>query len=152
MTIDVPRLTGGHLLEVVDIPEWSGPMPAVDPSSAPYFEAAARGALLIERCGACGAVQHYPRRICTRCGATPDWEAASGIGTVYTFSVVHQMGVIPFSGRVPYVVALIDLAEGPRLVGNVVDCEPGAVSIGSPVQCVIHRVNSEVGWPQWRLR
>lgn len=138
-------------IEVVDMKEWTGQWPEPDPIDARYWQAAANGDLLIQQCPACGHHQHYPRALCLRCGATPGWRSASGRGVIYSYTVVRQMGLPPFNEKVPYVVALIDLEEGPRLVGNVVDCEPEQVRIGVPVTAVMHRFSPSVAAPQWRL-
>ncbi|MGD0698310.1 MAG: Zn-ribbon domain-containing OB-fold protein [Trebonia sp.] len=138
-------------IEIVDIPDWPGPWPIPDPVDTHYWQAAAVGELLIQECPACGRRQHFPRSLCVRCGATPGWRPAAGRGVIYSYTVVRQMGVPPFSERVPYVVALIDLEEGPRLMGNVVDCAPELVRIGRPVTAVIHRFSPEIAAPQWRL-
>jgi uncharacterized OB-fold protein len=112
---------------------------------------AAGGELLIQECPGCGHRQHFPRGLCVRCGATPGWRAASGRGVIYSYTVVRQMGVPPFNEPVPYVVALIDLDEGPRLMGNVVDCEPEQVRIGAPVSAGMHRFSPQIAAPQRRL-
>jgi uncharacterized protein len=136
---------------IVDVKDWPGPWPAADPVDAHYWQAAARGELLIQECPACANRQHYPRALCLRCGVTPDWRTASGRGVIYSYTVVRQMGLPPFNEWVPYVVALIDLEEGPRMIGNVVDCEPERVRIGLPVTVVMHRFSPEIAAPQWRL-
>ncbi len=138
-------------LPVVDLPDWNGPLPEVDPVADAYFRAAADGRLLVQECPVCGHRQHYPRLLCVRCAATPDWLECAGRGVVYSFTVVRQMGEAPFDAYVPYVVALIDLAEGPRMIGNVLDCDPAEVRIGSAVSAFVHRVSPTVGFPQWRL-
>jgi uncharacterized OB-fold protein len=138
-------------IEIVDIKDWAGQWPVPDPVDTHYWQAAARGELLIQECPACGNRQHYPRALCIRCGATPGWLSASGRGVIYSYTVVRQMGMAPFSEWVPYVVALIDLEEGPRMIGNVVDCEPELVRIGLPVTAVMHRLSPEIAAPEWRL-
>ncbi|WP_166462554.1 Zn-ribbon domain-containing OB-fold protein [Amycolatopsis acidicola] len=130
----------------------SRPRPEPNEVTAPYFAACARGELLIQRCPDCGHAQHYPRALCTSCGAAPDWERSSGQGTVYTFTVIRQTGVAPFREEVPYVVAMIELAEGPRLMGNVTGVDPEAVRIGMPVEVYMVQVDDEVGVPYWRAR
>lgn len=129
---------------------WQRPLPETDPVSERYWAAAAEGRLLIQRCAACGHRQHYPRAVCTACGATPEWEEASGRGTVYTYTIVRQYGMPPFDALVPYVVAMIDLVEGPRLMSNVVDCAPEEVHIGMEVEAVMRIAEPGVGVPFFR--
>jgi uncharacterized OB-fold protein len=148
---DAQTADAAGAIEVVDMGPWAGQQPEPDAIDAHYWQAAAHGDLLIQRCPECGHRQHYPRALCLRCGATPGWHSASGRGTIYSYTVVRQMGLPPFSEKVPYVVALIDLEEGPRLIGNVVDCEPEQVRIGLPVTVVMHRYSPSVAAPQWRL-
>jgi uncharacterized OB-fold protein len=138
-------------LEVVDVPGWPGPWPEPDPIDKHYWASACAGSLLIQECPACGNRQHYPRSLCLACGATPAWLSASGRATVHSFTVIRQAGLPPFNEWVPYVVAVVDLEEGPRMIGNVVDCEPEQVSIGAAVTAVIHRYSSDFATPQWRL-
>jgi uncharacterized OB-fold protein len=109
------------------------PLPDVTPESEPYWEAAAEGRLLVRECNDCGLVFHYPRTICPDCTSEDvDWVEASGEGTVYTYSVTRQMSGWP-EADLPLVVAYVELAEGPRMLTNLVDCAPEAVSVGDEV-------------------
>jgi uncharacterized OB-fold protein len=99
-----------------------------------YWEGAGRGELVLQRCTACGTVQHKPRAVCATCLAgDPEHFVASGRGQVYTFTVTHQNQMPPFRDAVPYVMAYVALEEGPRLLTHIVGCEPSAVRIGLPV-------------------
>jgi uncharacterized OB-fold protein len=94
----------------------------------PYWDAAAKGRLLIKKCNACGELHHYPRSLCPFCfSADTTWVEASGKGTVYSYSVMRRVPV-------PYVVAYVTLAEGPTMITNIVDCDPNAVRIGQSVR------------------
>ncbi|QEU97541.1 hypothetical protein CP970_24615 [Streptomyces kanamyceticus] len=102
-------------------------LPEADAFTRPYWDAAAEGRLLIRRCGACGAAHHYPREFCPHCWSEDvTWERASGRATLYTWSVVHRNDLPPFGSRVPYVAAVVDLAEGPRMMTEIVGCAEGA--------------------------
>jgi uncharacterized OB-fold protein len=97
------------------------------------------GRFMIQKCGKCGAFVFYPRLICTACGAGElVWHEASGSGTVYSTTVVRRR---PEQGG-DYNVALIDLAEGPRLMSRVVDVPPAEVAIGMPVHAAVDRTAS----------
>jgi uncharacterized OB-fold protein len=103
--------------------------------SDPFFAAARDGKLLIQRCADCADYQFYPRQICVHCGSTNvDWAEASGRGTVHTFTVIHQQGMPGWREETPYVAAVIDLEEGPRMTSNVVGCDPSAVTVGASVE------------------
>lgn len=126
------------------------PKPALDHVSRQYWEAAGRGELLIQHCPACGHRQHYPRAGCTICGASPDWEQASGRGVVYTYTVIRQNYGKPFRDELPYVIAMIDLEEGPRLLTGLTDVEPEAVEIGMAVEVWFADAGDDIGIPFFR--
>lgn len=133
--------------------EWGDrPVPVPDGSSAKYWAAAAAGEMLLQACRSCGAYQFYPRLACRECGGVPEWRKASGRGIVHTFTVIHQNGSRAFRERVPYVVAMVELEEGPRMMSNVVDCLPEEVHIGMPVVVCFVTVEEGVAIPQFRPR
>lgn len=109
--------------------------PAYDWESRAYWEGAGRGELVLQRCRDCGTVQFRPRGICASClSGSIEHFVASGLGSIYTFSVVRQNQMPEFREAVPYVVAYVALDEGPQLLSNVVGCDPAAVSIGMRVK------------------
>jgi uncharacterized OB-fold protein len=126
------------------------PVPLPDNISRPYWEAAGRGELLYQECPQCGQRQLYPRALCTACAATPEWRTASGRGTVHTFTVIRQNWAEPFREMLPYVVAMVELDEGPRLMSNVTDCAPEAVHIGMPVEAWFESVEDGIALPMFR--
>ncbi|MFC9728950.1 Zn-ribbon domain-containing OB-fold protein [Streptomyces roseolus] len=96
--------------------------PDIDAFTRAYWDAAADGRLLIRHCRACDRPHHYPRESCPHCWSEDvDWVRASGRATLYTWSVVHRNDLPPFGDQVPYVAAVVDLAEGPRMMTRVVD-------------------------------
>ncbi|MFF8906580.1 Zn-ribbon domain-containing OB-fold protein [Streptomyces olivaceoviridis] len=110
-------------------------VPEPDALTRPYWEAAARGRLLVRRCGACGRAHHYPREFCPYCWSEEvAWEEASGRATLYTWSAVHRNDLPPFTGRVPYLAAVVDLAEGPRMMTELVDCPQDGPRAGMPLE------------------
>ena len=135
----------------VSIPEeWQKPLPAIDDVNREFWAAAAEGRLLIQACPHCGHRQFYPRALCTACGDPPEWLECSGRGTVHTFTIIRQMAMRPFRDELPYVVAMVELEEGPRMMGNVTDCDPDTVRIGLPVEAHFVRAADDVGVPMWR--
>ncbi|WP_329195684.1 Zn-ribbon domain-containing OB-fold protein [Streptomyces sp. NBC_01435] len=119
-------------------------LPEPDAFSRPYWDAAARGQLLLRRCRACGRAHHYPREFCPHCWSEDVvWEPASGDATLYTWSVVHRNDLPPFGARVPYVAAVVDLAEGPRMMTQVVGCEESALAIGMALRVAFRQEEGE---------
>ena len=121
------------------VPALPAPSPVVTPETEEFWAATAEGRLLLRRCDDCGTVIWYPRAHCPGCGSQrTSWSDASGNGTVYAFTVVHRSVVDGFREAVPYVVAYVELEEGPRVMTNIVDCDPGSVEVGMPVTVVFH--------------
>ena len=104
--------------------EIAAPLPLPDDDSAPYWEAAARGELRMQRCSACRGWRFPPRSRCARCQSDAvEWERVSGRGTVYSFVVAHAPVLPAFAARVPFAIVLVELDEDPqlRVVGNLLD-------------------------------
>ncbi|MEJ8635654.1 MULTISPECIES: Zn-ribbon domain-containing OB-fold protein [Streptomyces] len=124
--------------------------PEADDFTRPFWEAAAEGRLLIRRCGDCGRAHHYPREFCPFCWSEDVvWERASGRATLYTWSVVHRNDLPPFGDRVPYTAAVVDLAEGPRMMTEVVGCPQELLRIGMPLRAAF-RADGEIAVPVFR--
>jgi uncharacterized OB-fold protein len=108
--------------------------PTIDAETAPWWDAAREARLLVRRCDDCRRAHLYPRPFCPACWSEHvSWEQASGAATLYTYSVVRFNDLPPFAERVPYLAAVVDLAEGPRMMTNLVDCTPEQVLIGMPL-------------------
>ena len=116
-----------------------------------FFEAAARGELRFQRCPRCNHRQFYPRLLCTACGGTPEWEDASGRGVVHTFTIVRQNGAKPFKDMLPYAVAMVELEEGVRMMGNVTGCPVEQLRIGMPVEAYAIECGDGLAVPFWRV-
>lgn len=110
------------------------PLPAPDEASQPFFDGCARGLLMLQRCTACSA-WHWPvREVCGEClSADLEWAEASGRGTVHSFVVMHRVFHPGFADQVPYNLAVVELAEGPRINTNLVDIENDAIAVGMTV-------------------
>lgn len=130
----------------------SRPRPAPSPTTERFWAATADQQLLMQRCGACGHLQLYPRATCTSCGSTElGWEAASGRATLHTFTVARRATHPAFDGAEPYVVAIVELAEGPRITGNVVDCPVDDVRVGMPLELTWDDPGEDgIRLPLWR--
>jgi uncharacterized OB-fold protein len=108
--------------------------PPVTPTSAPFWDATRHGRYLLQWCTDCDRPVFYPREFCPQCGGfSLEWRPASGRGTVHTFTVDHK-GHPAIGGGAPFVIALVELDEGVRVMTNVVGCEPAAVRVGLPVE------------------
>ena len=130
---------------------YSKPLPRIDEESKGYWEACQRRELVIQRCGACGVLRHYPRALCPRClSDAVEWVRCSGRGTVYTFTVTHQNQAPGFRDALPYVLAYVELDEGVRLLTNIVECAPEAVRIGMAVEVVFEDATPAVTLPKFR--
>src|SRR5450759_1750095 len=96
------------------------PTPIVNPDSQAYWDGARQDRLMIRKCKTCGELHFMPRYLCPSCWSTElEWIQASGYGKVHSFTVIRRPSLPSFAERVPYVVALIDLDEGPRMLANI---------------------------------
>lgn len=112
----------------------SGLVPTTTAISAPYWDAARRHELVLQRCGPCQRHVFHPRATCPYCGSDQlAWKPVSGRGEVHTYTVARRATHPAFADDVPYIIAIVELAEGPRLITNIVGCEPEAVRIAMPV-------------------
>ncbi len=115
------------------------PAPRRTPENEEFWAATAQNKLLLRRCDECGNPIWYPRTFCPDCGTfDTSWSEASGQGTVYAFTIVHRSNLEGYRQATPYVVAYVELEEGPRIMTNIVGCEPDAVRVGLPVRVVFH--------------
>ena len=123
--------------------------PVISPDTAFFWEGTARHELRIQRCGDCGARRHPPGPMCPACGAVrPTYDLASGTGEIYSYVVHHHP---PVPGRqLPIVIALVQLAEGVRMVGELIGTAPDRVRIGLPVRVTFVEVDGELTLPAWR--
>ena len=131
--------------------QYRKPLPRIDEESRGYWEALARHELYLQRCRDCGTLRFYPRALCPSClSSTVEWVRASGRGTVYTFTVTHQNQAPGFREELPYVLAIVELAEGVRMMTNIVGCAPDAVRVGMPVEVVFEDVTPEITLAKFR--
>jgi hypothetical protein len=129
--------------------EAAKPVPAITGETRPFWEGCAAGELRLQTCQACGRPQFYPRAVCAGCGGTAlAWRPSAERGTVHALTVVERAPSPAFRGDVPYVVALVDLDEGVRMMANIVGCPPERVAIGDRVRVVFER-RGDVTLPQF---
>jgi uncharacterized OB-fold protein len=109
-------------------------VPQPDAFSEHYWAGASRGELLFQRCSACSRPQFYPRAHCAVCLAPdPEWQVATGLGTLYSFTVVRRTPNTDWAAETPYVFALVELDEGVRITTNIVGADPDDLRCGQRV-------------------
>lgn len=111
------------------------PQPSPNADSLPYWNAAREKRLVIRKCKACGEMHFMPRHLCPSCWSDQlEWVDARGTGTVHSFTVIRRAPAAAFAPKAPYVVALIDLDEGPRMVTNILGDDALQTKIGDRVK------------------
>ncbi len=127
------------------------PRPTPTPLSQAFWDATARGEFLIQRCRRCETAVFYPRYNCTACGSPElDSAPAAGTGSVYTFTIARRPTHPAFADRVPYVIAVVELDEGPHVTTNIVGCAPEDVRIGMPVEVTYEEPADGIALPLFR--
>jgi uncharacterized protein len=124
--------------------------PPFSPDTEFFWAGTRLGELRIQRCARCGALRHPPGPSCLTCASTdkPEYQVATGTGTVYSY-VVHHHPPVP-GKKPPFVVALVELAEGVRMLGELTGIDPDHVEIGLPVRVRFDRIDDELTMPTWR--
>jgi len=127
------------------------PLPTRPEYEDPYWEGARQHELRLQRCASCQALRYPFSPVCPEClSDETDWFAASGRGTLCSWVTFQQAFQPYFQDKLPYVVGLVDLAEGPRLATNIVETPLDALEIGLPVEVVFEQVTDDVTLPQFR--
>lgn len=125
--------------------------PPIGPDAVPFWEATRERRLVLPWCTACDRPHWYPRAVCPAClGDSIEWRAASGVGEVYAASVQHRPGPGRDPAAGPYVVVLVDLPEGVRVMSNVVECDPEDVTVGMAVELTWHPLSDGRHLPMFR--
>jgi len=126
-------------------------MPRSRPETASWWEACRQEKLMIQRCSQCGAFQFYPRIVCTSCMSEQiEWFQASGRAKVLTYTICRLPVAQAYAADVPYVVALVQLEEGPTMMSNIVQCDPESVVSSMPLEVVFEAWSDEITMPQFR--
>lgn len=127
------------------------PLPIATPWSQPFWDAAKQHRLVLKRCSKCGYIDHPPYLYCTNClGDEHEWIDAEGKAVLAAYAINYFGVPFPFWEDLPYVVALIDLAEGVRMISNVIDCEFDELENGMELEVVFDDVSDEISLPKWR--
>lgn len=128
------------------------PKPVVNGDSQAYWQGAAEGRLLLRRCKNCSEIHFMPRFTCPKCWSDElEWFDASGKGTVHSFTIIRRASDPNFAHLCPYVVALIDLEEGPRMMSNILGDGALDVKIGDAVSVLFEDRGDGAKVPQFQL-
>ncbi len=130
--------------------EYKKPIPAITPEMRPFFDAAKRHELVVQRCAGCGTHRFPAREICSHClSREVEWVKVSGAGEVFSFNIMHQVYHPGFAADVPYAVVVVKLAEGAKMTSSLVGVKPHDIRIGMPVQVVFEDISDEVTLPKF---
>ena len=122
-----------------------------DNESRPYWEGLARGELRIQRCDVCSRAVFYPRSLCPHCHSQKlSWIVATGKGTIYSYTVAHQAYGV-FAQDIPFVVAIVELEEGVRMMTRIIDAPRERIFLGLAVQVTFEKVGEDLTLPYFRL-
>jgi hypothetical protein len=134
------------------MPSDDHPRPAFDVDSHEFWAFCQQHELRLQRCTSCGRFRHHPRPRCPSCHS-PDfeWSPCSGRGRVHTFTVCHPPVLGAFEDRVPYNVVVVELAEGPLMVSNLIDVDNDDLRVGLDVEVCFIDIDGEFTLPQFRL-
>jgi len=122
------------------------PAPRVTPETRAYWQAMHDGRLMLSECESCGKLSHPPQGICAFCwGGKLKPAFACGRGTLNSFSIIRQTADPSFKGRVPYVLAYVDLDEGVSLISNVIHCDINKVAVGMRLKAVFEPLSVDTG-------
>jgi uncharacterized OB-fold protein len=126
-------------------------VPGIDELTTPYWQAASEHRLVMQYCGHCGFTGYPPVPRCPRChGGQLTWREVSGRGTVHSFTVVHHSVHPVTANALPYVLVLVSLDEGPRMLTNLRDCAAEEVRVGLEVEVTFEDLGGGIGLPQFR--
>ena len=129
------------------------PLPRIDDMNRPFWEAARKHELVLQKCLKCGHYRNLIGTTCPRCLSDRlEWVKVSGRGTVYTWTVFHMVYHPAFANEVPYAVVAVELEEGPRMITSLVECKPENIELGMWVEVVFDDVTEAITLPKFRPR
>ncbi len=125
--------------------QYNKPLPEITLLNEPFWEGTKAHELRLQLCDDCPEYRFTPKDVCSTCSSVnATWTPVSGDGTVYSYSVVHRGPGPAFQEDAPYIVVMVDLAEGPRILSHMTGCEPEDMKIGMPVTVVFEDVTPEI--------
>jgi len=137
---------------MADPDPYDKPLPEPTIDSQRYWDGLKEHRLLLQRCASCETIRHYPRPVCASCYSMAyDWVEATGHGAIHSWTVSHHAFHPGFKRELPYVQVTVDLEEGVRMQGRLVDAEPESLRIGAAVTVVFDDVANEFTLPGFQL-
>lgn len=138
---EVTKITAHHIEEI---------LPQPTQVTKAFWDAAKQHELLIQQCNKCGIHIFYPRAFCPECLSSElEWVASSGEGMVYSYTIIYHSPIREFENLVPYILAIIELKEGVRIMSNIVNCELGDIHVGMAVKVVFEDVSKDISLPKF---
>ena len=130
---------------------YAKPLPKPTPWSRPFWVACKERKLLVQKCEDCQKYIFYPKLFCPFClSERLHWVESSGKGKIYSFTVVYSYQPTEFEDDVPYVIAVIELEEGVRMMSNIVECKPDDIRCDMEVEVIFEQVTDDVTFPRFR--
>lgn len=127
------------------------PLPQPNLDDQAFWDGCKRHELLLVKCTSCGAVRFYPRPTCPHClSAASEHIKASGKGELWSYTTSHHAFGVVWREVTPYTVIVVELEEGPRMVSNIIGCDPSKLFIGMPLEIAFHDVTPEITLPKFR--
>ena len=137
--------------------DWSKvtrPVPVPNEWTRPFWEAARRNSLELQRCQSCHSFQHPPYATCVKCVSVDlKFEPVRGIGSIYAYTIMYHTGDKRFAPAVPYASIIVELddAPGALMAGNLLGVPYTEAKVGRPVEVVFEKLNDEITLPQFKL-
>jgi uncharacterized OB-fold protein len=127
------------------------PLPKPNSETKPFWDGCKKHQLKFQKCKTCLYVRWPPSIICPKCHS-PEvaWILARGRGKIYTYAIFHQVFHKEFKNDIPYIVAVVELEEGPRLITNIIGCSPDIITCDMPVEVVWEDVTKKVSLPKFK--
>jgi len=131
--------------------EYTLPLPLITDLSKKFYDGCKEEKLLYQQCADCGEVIFFPKHLCTNCmGHNLEWKESKGKGKLHSFTVTYDMAPPEFMPHVPFVLAIIILDEGFRMLSNIVECEFNELKCDMQVEVVFDPVTPEITLPRFR--
>jgi uncharacterized protein len=127
-------------------------VPEITPLHRPFWDAVKSHRVDLQRCDECGRFRFIPTELCPCGSASSTWTTIAGTGQVYTYTVVHRAPTPAYQADAPYVIAHVTMDEGPRMISNLVGCDPAEVEVGMPVEVTFEDVTDELTLYHFRPR
>jgi uncharacterized protein len=130
---------------------YTKPLPVINAETKPYWEYCRQHELRMQKCTRCGHIRFPISILCPQCHSQDSqWEKLSGKGTIYSYTVYRVAYHPAFKDDIPYMVAIIQLDEGPRMESNIIGCKPEDVKIEMPVEVSFEDITAEVSLPKFK--